>query len=133
MIYRWIAGLLGAGLFANAVFQLARPLAWYDAVPGAPLTGAFNPHFVRDIGMAYLVVVLGLAWFAWRPRQGWPALVCAAAFLSLHAAIHIGDASCGGSAWRDLARDFPGVFLPALITAGIAFVHRPLNAAPKEA
>lgn len=125
MIYRWIAALLGGGLAVNALIQLARPLAWYDAVPGVPLTGPFNPHFVRDIGMAYLVVALGLVWFAARPRQGWPALVCAAAFLSLHAAIHVGDASCGGSAWRDLVRDFPGVFLPALITAWIAWAARP--------
>lgn len=125
MIYRWIAALLGGGLAVNALIQLASPLAWYDAVPGVPLTGPFNPHFVRDIGMAYLVVALGLGWFAWRPRQGWPALVCAAAFLCLHAAIHVGDASCGGSAWRDLVRDFPGVFLPALITAWIVWAARP--------
>ena len=129
MIYRWIAALLGGGLAVNALIQLALPLAWYDAVPGVPLTGPFNPHFVRDIGMAYLVVTLGLVWFAARPRQGWPALVCAAAFLSLHASIHVGDASCSGSAWRDLVRDFPGVFLPALITAWIAWAARP----PKEA
>ncbi len=129
MIYRWIAALLGGGLAVNALIQLALPMAWYDAVPGVPLTGPFNVHFVRDIGMAYLVVTLGLGWFAWRPTQGWPALVCAAAFLSLHAAIHIGDASCGGSVWRDLVRDFPGVFLPALITAWIAWANRP----PKEA
>ncbi len=127
MIYRWIAALLGGGLAVNALIQLARPLAWYDAVPGVPLTGPFNPHFVRDIGMAYLVVALGLVWFAARPRQGWPALVCAAAFLCLHAAIHVGDASCGGSAWRDLVRDFPGVFLPALITAWIVWAARPLK------
>lgn len=130
MIYRWIAALLGGGLAVNALIQLALPLAWYDAVPGVPLTGPFNVHFVRDIGMAYLVVSLGLGWFAWRPAQGWPALVCAAGFLCLHAAIHVGDASCGGSVWRDLARDFPGVFLPALITAWIVWAARP---ATKEA
>jgi hypothetical protein len=129
MISRWIAALLGGGLAVNALVMLARPLGWYDAVPGVPLTGPFNPHFVRDIGMAYLVATLGLTWFAARPRQGWPALVCAAAFLSLHAAIHVGDASCGGDPWRDLVRDFPGVFLPALITAWIAWANRP----PKEA
>lgn len=129
MINRWIAAL-GAGLLGgNALFMLARPLAWYDAVPGVPLTGAFNPHFVRDIGMAYLVVVLGLAWFAWRPRQGWPAVVCAAAFLGLHAAIHIGDASCGGDPVRDLVRDFPGVFLPAILTIWIAVTGRPAQEA----
>jgi hypothetical protein len=129
MIYRWITALLAGGLGANSVFQLARPLAWYDAVPGVMQTGAFNPHFVRDIAMAYLVVVLGLAWFAWRPRQGWPALVCAAAFLTLHAAIHVGDASCSGSAVSDLIRDFPGVYLPTLITCWIVWAARPAKEA----
>lgn len=124
MIYRWITGALGSGLAVNGVFQVARPLTWYDAVPGVPLTGPFNAHFVRDIGMAYLVVSIGLLWFAWKPRQGWPALVCAAAFLTLHAAIHVGDASCGGDPMRDVIRDFPGVYLPALITAWIAWASR---------
>ncbi len=68
MIYRWIAALLGGGLAVNALIQLALPLAWYDAVPGVPLTGPFNPHFVRDIGMAYLVVVLG--WSGSPPGPG---------------------------------------------------------------
>jgi hypothetical protein len=128
MIARWISALLGGGLAVNGVVMVARPLPWYDAVPGVPLTGPFNPHFVRDIGMAYLVVALGLAWFAWRPRQGWPALVCAAAFLTLHAAIHVGDASCSGSVLGDLIRDLPGVFLPAFITLALAFVARPKEA-----
>lgn len=128
MLYRWTSALLAGLLGGNALFMLARPLAWYDAVPGVPLTGAFNPHFVRDIGMAYLVVVIGLAWFAWRPRQGWPALVCAAAFLVLHATIHVGDASCGGSPVTDTIRDFPGVYLPAILLVWIAFANRPREA-----
>jgi hypothetical protein len=125
MIARGLSALLGGGLAINGAVMVARPLPWYDAVPGVPLTGAFNPHFVRDIGTAYAVVAIGLLWFAWRPRQGWPALVCAAAFLTLHAAIHVGDASCSGSFLTDLARDFTGVFLPALITLAIAVVARP--------
>lgn len=124
MVFRWICGLLAGLLGGNAVFMLARPLTWYDIIDGVPLTGPFNPHFVRDIGMAYAVVTLGLVWFAWRPRQGWPALVCAAAFLSLHAAIHVGDAGCGGDPLRDVIRDFPGVHLPALLTAWIAWANR---------
>lgn len=122
---RWIAALLALLLGANSVFQLIAPLAWYDAVPGVALTGAYNPHFVRDIAMAYLVVVLGLAWFAWRPREGWPALVCAAAFLILHAAIHVGDGVCGSSPLKDFLRDFPGVFLPALLVGAMAWTARP--------
>lgn len=122
---RWITAILAVVLGTNGLFMIAAPLAWYDAVPGVPLTGAYNPHFVRDIGMAYLTTTLGLAWFAWRPVQGWPALVCAAAFLTLHAAIHVGDGVCGSDPLRDFIRDFPGVFLPALLTAWIAWRSRP--------
>lgn len=122
---RIIAVVLAVILGANALFQLAAPLAWYDAVPGVPSTGAFNPHFVRDIGAAYLVTAMGLAWFAWRPVQGWPALVAGAAFLTLHSAIHLFDASCSASPLADLIRDFPGVFLPTLAAAGIAITHKP--------
>lgn len=122
---RWITAILAVVLGANGLFMIAAPLAWYDAVPGVPLTGAFNPHFVRDIGMAYLTVTLGLAWFAWRPVRAWPALVCAAVFQLLHAAIHIGDGACGSSPPSDFVRDFPGVFLPALLTAWIAWRARP--------
>jgi len=125
MINRWIAALLAGLLGANALFQLALPYNWYLAVPGVTLTGPYNPHFVRDIGMAYLAVVLGLGWYAWRPKQGWPAVVCAATFLVLHAGIHIGDASCSGNALSDLIRDLPGIFLPAGLTAWIAFADRP--------
>lgn len=122
---RWIAIALAVLLGGNALFMLAAPLSWYDAVPGVTATGAYNPHFIRDIGMAYLVVTLGLGWFAWRPVQGWPALVCAAAFQLLHAAIHVGDGACGASPLNDFIRDFPGVFLPALLTAWIAWRSRP--------
>ena len=66
---RWIAAILALLMAANGLFMLGLPQAWYDAVPGVPLTGLFNPHFVRDIGMAYLTVAGGLAWFAWRPVQ----------------------------------------------------------------
>ncbi|MFZ5669326.1 MAG: hypothetical protein ACOY4K_07515 [Pseudomonadota bacterium] len=122
---RGIAILLAGLLGGNGLVMLAAPLGWYDAVPGVPQTGAFNPHFVRDIGMAYLTVGLGLGWFAWRPVQGWPALVCAAVFQLLHAAIHVGDGVCGSSPLSDFIRDFPGVFLPALLTAWIAWRSRP--------
>lgn len=124
---RWIVILLAVVLGANGLAMNVAPLAWYDAVPGVTATGAYNPHFVRDIGMAYLVVSLGLAWFAWRPVQGWPALVCAAAFQLLHAAIHVGDGVCGANPLSDFARDFPGVFLPALLTVWVVWRARPTH------
>ena len=122
---RLVAAVLALFLGVNGLVQNLAPLWWYDAVPGVPSTGAFNAHFVRDIGAAYLVVSLGLAWFAWRPPQGWPALVAGAAFLVLHTGIHLFDASCGSSPLADLIRDLPGVYTPTLIAVWIACTHRP--------
>jgi hypothetical protein len=122
---RTIAGILGLVLGANAAAMLAAPLWWYFAVPGVTATGPFNEHFVHDIGMTYLVVAGGLGWFAWGPAQGWPALVSGAAFLVLHGLIHVHDAIASPTCGHDLARDLPGVFTPAIITAWIAIASAP--------
>jgi hypothetical protein len=122
---RWLAGVLALVLGANGLVQLIAPFWWYGVVPGVPLTGAYNPHFVRDIGAAYLVAAGGLAWFAAKPTAGWPALAAGVGFLSLHAGIHLFDASCSASPIPALIRDFPGVYLPALISAAIAVLRRP--------
>lgn len=114
---RWeraACGLLGLGLGANGLFMLGAPFTWYEAVPGVVKTGPFNGHFVRDIGAAYLVCAFALAAVAWRPPKAWPALLAAAGFLVLHAGVHLFDTVCGRSSLGDLARDLPGVFLPAL-------------------
>jgi hypothetical protein len=34
---------------------------WYASVPGVVETGPYNPHFVQDIGAAFLVAGLALA------------------------------------------------------------------------
>ncbi|WP_332771852.1 hypothetical protein [Phenylobacterium sp.] len=122
---RILAAALAALLAVNALAMLFASFWWYGAVPGVTATGAYNPHFVRDIGAAYLVTAGGLAWFAWRPVQGWPALVAAAAFLVLHAGIHVFDASCSANPLADVIRDLPGVYLPALLAAWLAVAKRP--------
>jgi hypothetical protein len=121
---RILAGALALVLGANALVQLVAPGWWYAAVPGVVATGPFNPHFVRDIGAAYLVTALGLGWFAARPREAWPALAAGAAFLTLHAAIHIYDATCGARPLQDVVRDFAGVYLTAAIALALA-LRRP--------
>ena len=122
---RILAGGLALVLGINALAMLFGSFWWYNAVPGVTATGAYNPHFVRDIGAALLVAAGGLGWFAWRPVQGWPALAAAAAFLVLHAAIHVFDASCSSNPISDLIRDLPGVYLPAALAAALAIFRRP--------
>lgn len=124
---RWAAALLALVLAGNALAMLFNGLAWYGAVPGVTSTGPYNAHFVRDIGAAYLVAALGLAWFGWRPREGWPAMAAGAAFLTFHAAIHVYDATCGGSPWSDVRRDLVGVYLFAALPLPLALFRKPVN------
>lgn len=117
LVKRILAALLGLSGAANGVFMLTAPTLWYDSVPGLPHTGPFNPHFVMDIGVAYLVASAALIARAWRPRY-WPAAVAGAAFMLGHAAIHVADVvtertgNAGVDVWLVIA--------PALLAAWAA-------------
>jgi hypothetical protein len=119
MLSRTLAVLTAALMTANGIAMLLAPVWWYGAIPGVVLTGPFNSHFIADIGAAYLVVGGAFAAFAWRPAQMLPALAAATGFLTLHAFIHIRAAIVSPTCGHDLVRDFPGVFLPALIGLGL--------------
>jgi hypothetical protein len=115
---------LAAGLAANGLAMLMAPHAWYHAVPGVPFTGPLNSHFVRDIGCAYLVAAAGLGWRAWR-AEGAGAALAGAGFLFLHALVHLGETLAGLCGWGTFWRDVPGVVLPALLAATLAWPARP--------
>jgi hypothetical protein len=87
---RILAAVLGVGGAFNGAFMLIDGAHWYDSVPGLAHTGPFNPHFIADIGAAYLMASLALFARAWRPRY-WPAAIAGAGFLSAHALIHVAD------------------------------------------
>ncbi|HLK26162.1 MAG TPA: hypothetical protein VKT30_16015 [Caulobacteraceae bacterium] len=115
--------ILGAALavllVGNGAAMLFAGSWWYGAVPGVTETGPFNPHFVKDVGAAYVVAGVGFAAFAWRPGPMLPALAAATGFLSLHALVHVADAIASPNGVADIIRDFPGVFVPALVGLGL--------------
>lgn len=119
---RIFAGVLALILGANGAAMLAVGLWWYGTVPGVTETGPFNPHFVKDIGAAYLVCGAALAWRAAcdASEAARGAVVVAAGFLALHALVHVVDEISGSNAAGEFARDFAGVFLPAIIAAWLA-------------
>lgn len=108
--------LLALGLAGNGLFMLLAPEAWYHTLPTVSATGAFNAHFVRDIGAAYLVAGSALAWLALGRAGGHAAALTGGAFLGLHALVHLWDAAAGRASLAHLTQDFALVVLvPALI------------------
>jgi hypothetical protein len=85
---RSIAALLAVLTVLNGGIMLFAGPAWYASVPGASETGPYNPHFVQDVGAAFLVAGLALAARAGWPRY-WPAAVAGAGFLVVHALLHL--------------------------------------------
>jgi len=121
---RGLAGLLALVFGLNGLAMIFAGLWWYGVVPGVVATGPYNPHFVKDIGSIYLVCAGALAWRAARPLAGQAALVAAAAFQILHALVHLTDAAVCGDPLAALLRDIPGIYLPTLITAWLAWPAR---------
>lgn len=123
MIRRIVAWILGLSLIANGLTMLAVPDAWYALVPGVPQTGPLNPHFVRDIGAAYLVAGATFVWCA-IDRAARTAAVAGAAFLAIHALIHLWDTAAGREHSHQLFVDLPTVFLPPALAIWIAWPPR---------
>jgi hypothetical protein len=96
--------------------MLADPLGWYLHLPAAvPDFGPFNPHFVRDIGCAFLTVGVALVWAALSPAHRLALVVIACVFYAAHAALHVFDTLRGAVEPDHLLLDFPGVYLPAIL------------------
>jgi hypothetical protein len=113
-----------AVLLAAALPMLAAPASWYAAVPGVVDSGPYNPHFVRDIGVAYLVQAVLAATAAVRPHLAHPLLSAVALYLGLHAGLHLWDIAAGRMTIGHLTEDLPGVFLPALVAISLVFWNR---------
>jgi len=123
----WLLLVIGVGSLANALWMLAGPMHWYTDLPAAvPDTGPFNPHFVRDIGCAFLTAGFALVWAALAPALRFPLASVAAFFFAAHALLHVYDTAVGNLPHTHWWLDLPGVYLPALLLAVAAFrLRRP--------
>ena len=80
-----VAIWLDLALAAKGLLMLFDPAGWYAVAPGVPDTGPLDPHFVRDIGCAYILPVLPLP--DSHSTSAWPAALIGALFLTLHALV----------------------------------------------
>lgn len=100
---------------ANGIFMLSSPLTWFTAVPGVTRTGMFNQHFIRDIGIMFVFVGVGLAYGAVNIHYRVIAWGVASAWLASHAIFHYMEVLTGICSPAYLITDFPAVTLPAVI------------------
>ncbi len=101
--------------------MLLFPRSWYADFPAdISHTGPFNPHFVRDLGVVYLVVALAFAWSARNVDQSWPVHLALMVFFVGHAFIHVLDIASARLPHSHWLIDAPGVFIPALIMIVLA-------------
>jgi hypothetical protein len=109
-----LAAALGTAAVGNGVYMLAAPEGWYFPVPGVT-TGPFNQHFVRDIGLIF--VLLGGAFLLCIARPQLRVLLWAApsVWLSGHALFHFWEVAVGICSASAIPRDFPAVTLPAIV------------------
>lgn len=128
----WLLVALGVGSLANALWMLAGPMHWYTDLPAAvPDTGPFNPHFVRDIGCAFLTVGAALVWSGLSRRFRLPLVVTAALFLFAHAVLHAYDTLRGALGHDHWWLDFPGVYVPGIGLPLVAWILARRDAAQR--
>jgi uncharacterized protein YjeT (DUF2065 family) len=111
---------LGLSLMLNGIFMLYAPAAWYEFVPGISDTGALNVHFVRDIGCAFAVAGAALCCFS-VDRRARAAVIASAAFLTLHALVHVAEAVGGRVHNGHLPSELLTVFAPAAVALCLGF------------
>ncbi|HYC53492.1 MAG TPA: hypothetical protein VEL28_00935 [Candidatus Binatia bacterium] len=117
-----VLGVFSLGNFANAIWMLASPASWYENLPaGVPDFGPLNEHFVRDIGAIYLMIAVGLAVAALQPRWRVPACSSVAAYMILHALVHVLDTMRGLVGPEHWMIDLPGVYIPAILLTFITW------------
>ena len=116
MAQRIVAWIFGGGLIGVAALMLVSPATWYENHPGVADHGPLNAHFVRDIGCANLVAGAAIVLAIVMADKSRTLLAGATAFLSLHAAIHLGEWLFGHGHSPATIGEAATVYLPVLVS-----------------
>ena len=67
MLLRILFILFGVFSLINGLWMLLAPESWYNDLPaGVPDTGPYNGHFIRDLGLVFVLIAAGFFWSAAR-------------------------------------------------------------------
>ena len=88
--------MLAIANVANGLWMLAASAGWFVDIPAAvPDTGAFNAHFVRDLGVVFVVCGVGFAWCGENLDRALPVHLGITGFYAGHGATHVADILSG--------------------------------------
>ena len=116
-----VALLLGLTALGNGVFMTLAPEPWYWLVPGVPDRGPFNQHFLRDIGINYMLIGVAFIYGAMYAKHRLVLWLVPTAWLVSHAIFHVWEVLVGICEPEALIVDFGGVTFPALL--GMALIY----------
>ncbi|MBL4826154.1 MAG: hypothetical protein JKY66_00305 [Spongiibacteraceae bacterium] len=122
-----IATLLGLIMLTNGVFMTLSPEPWYWMVPGVPDRGPFNQHFVRDIGINYMLIGVAFIYGAIYSKHRLLLWLMPTAWLVGHGIFHVWEVLVGICGPESLIVDFGGVTLPALLGLGLIYASYKLQ------
>lgn len=108
---------------ANALFMLASPFGWYEAVGTVKATGPANGHFIRDIGLAYLLCASLLGYAAVNLPMRWGAALAGSGWLAAHGGLHVYEVMRGICAPGIFWSEAPGTLGPPLLALSGITIH----------
>lgn len=117
------AVLLSASVFyaATGLYLMIAPELFYLRVPGVDLTGPYNGHFLRDVGLAFCVSAGVLGWGA--STMARPLMVAGALWPAAHGAFHLQIWAAGGCGLDPVSvMDLTTIVVPSFLTLALALV-----------
>jgi hypothetical protein len=112
--------ILGAISFGNGIWMMFSASTWFNKMPvGAEDTGAFNAHFLHDVGLVYLLVGLGAFWCANKLKECVEVHFGITLFMVGYAIIHLIEILLGDLPPNHLLIDLQLVTLPVIILLGL--------------
>lgn len=125
-----LAALIALG---NGLTMLIDPFGWYDMVGTVKATGPANAHFIRDIGLAYLLCAGLLGYAAFNLPMRWGSALAGSTWLALHGSLHVWEVTAGLCAPGIFWSEAPGTLGPpsiALVGVGLQLVRQRVSSGP---
>ncbi|WP_340676956.1 hypothetical protein [Paraglaciecola sp.] len=114
--------VLGLAALASGSFMTFAPELWYWQITGVSDRGPFNQHFVRDIGINYLLIGAAFVYGALDSKHRLILWLMPTAWLVSHAIFHFWEVFVGICGPQSLREDFAGVTLPALLALSLLYL-----------